>query len=83
MSITYTQAARLLTSIRNVVTDVLDCDGCYELIADFADAELYRNELLLSLTAVQIHLKQCPCCNYEYETLLEAIQAADDNSSNC
>lgn len=79
MSMTYPQASRLLTSIRDVVPDVLDCDGCYELISEFADAELHGNELLLPLKAVEIHLQQCPCCRYEYETLLEAIRAADES----
>ena len=77
MAITYKQVTNLLASIVSAVPDQLNCDGCYELIAELADAESRGDELSTALEAVRIHLTQCPCCAYEYETMLEAIAAAD------
>ncbi len=78
MAITYTRAVQMLTSISKAVPDQLDCDGCFELLSEFADRELQGGELSDSLELVVTHLSQCPCCAYEYETLVEAIRAADE-----
>jgi len=77
MAITYIQATNLLASIAVAVPDRLDCNGCFELIAEFADAERRGDKLSAALRAVRIHLTQCPCCAYEYEAMLEAIKAVD------
>lgn len=73
----YAKVQALLRRIAQAVPDQLDCDGCFELSAQFADAEMNGAALSQALQAVQIHLSQCPCCAYELETLVEAIQAAD------
>lgn len=78
MAITYHQALNMLASISNAVPDSLDCDGCLELSAEFADRESRGEALSESLKLVQVHLSQCPCCEYEYQTLLEAIRTADE-----
>ncbi len=54
--------------------DKLGCDGCSELMAQFADTMLAGAELDPTLAAVQAHLKQCRCCRYEYEALLVALR---------
>ncbi len=82
MAITYTQAVRMLTSISKTVPDQLDCEGCFELLCEFADREMQGEELSDSLKLVVTHLSQCPCCAYEYETLVEAIRAADELGPN-
>ena len=75
--ITFPQVQKLYKSVLSAVPDPLDCDGCFELSAQFADAEINGTELSDLLKAVQVHLSQCPCCAYEYESLLEAVRAAD------
>lgn len=72
--ITYAKIQALFRSIVSATPDQLDCDGCFELSAAFAEAEIQGAELSEILKAVQTHLKQCPCCAYEYETLLEAVR---------
>jgi hypothetical protein len=81
MAIAYTQVQNLFKSISSTVPDQLDCDGCFKLSAQFADAEMNGEELGDLLKAVQVHLSQCPCCAYEYESLLEAVRAADAEDS--
>lgn len=54
--------------------DKLGCDGCFELMAQFAEVMMAGDELDPTLQAVQAHLEQCRCCRYEYEALLVALQ---------
>ena len=78
MLVSYGQVIQLLESIAIATPDSLDCDGCFELVAEFADAEKRGDELSDSLKLVQNHLQQCACCAYEYEALLEAILVEDE-----
>ena len=85
-SLTFAQVQKLLTTVSKSVPDQLNCDGCFELIGTLADAELHGDEpsdALKSdaLEAVKVHLSQCPCCAYEYATLLEALQEPMATSS--
>lgn len=54
--------------------DKLGCEGCFELMAQFADTMMSGGELDATLEAVQAHIQQCRCCRYEYEALLEALR---------
>ena len=75
--LTFAQVQKLLIAISRAAPDELDCDGCFELVADLAEAERRGDELSEALKAVHIHFSQCPCCAYEYATLLEALHAAE------
>lgn len=59
--------------------DKLGCDGCFELMAQFAEAMMAGEELSPVLEAVQAHLQQCRCCRYEYEALLVALREIGSN----
>ncbi len=78
MRVSYSQVIRLLGAISSTVPDSLECDGCFELVAEFVDAEKRGDDLSDSMRLVQNHLQQCPCCAYEYQALIEGIQAAEE-----
>ena len=80
-TLTFAQVQKLLTTVSKSVPDQLNCDGCFELMAAFADAELCGDEPSDALKAVKIHFSQCPCCAYEYATLLEALQEPSATSN--
>ena len=71
--LTWAQVQKLLTAVSKAVPDQLNCDGCFALVAELADAEKQGIVVSEALKAARIHLSQCPCCAYEYATLLEAI----------
>ena len=49
MTITYSQVIKLLSAVAIAVPDELDCDGCYQLIGELADAEIQSLDLSASL----------------------------------
>jgi hypothetical protein len=66
---------KLIDLVGTAQNDALDCDGCLERVAEFADAHLAGRSLSAALQAVQIHLESCGCCQDEYEALLAALGA--------
>lgn len=73
-TLNFTQIQKLLITVSKSAPDQLNCDGCFDLIAEFADAEIRGVELSEGLKAVKTHISQCTCCAYEYAALLEALQ---------
>lgn len=78
MSLSRKQIEKLLGMVSDTEPDALDCDGCYEQLAEFAEAQLTTRELPDALKAVETHLRQCGCCQDEYNTLLEGLRMLQD-----
>lgn len=78
MALTNEQIKSLINVVASTTDDELDCDGCFEQIAEFADAQLAGRSLSDAMKAVESHLANCPCCKDEYETLLAALQGCDE-----
>jgi predicted anti-sigma-YlaC factor YlaD len=74
MKITKQHLDTLGSLIRDVdERNTLGCDGCFELMSQYADVMLDGIDLDDAMQAVQIHLSECPCCRYEYEALQAAL----------
>lgn len=73
MPLNSAQIEKLLTLVMEIRDDPLDCDGCFEQIAEFAESELEGRSLGEALRAVKTHLECCPCCADEYRALQEAL----------
>jgi len=78
MAMTNQQIKRLINMIATVQPDRLDCDGCSEQIAEFAELHLLGKSLEQSQQAVQAHLQNCHCCKLEFESLLIAIGSIEE-----
>lgn len=74
MPLTRAQIDTLLQLVSGIKDDDLDCDGCFEKIAEFAETELAALSLSDAMLAVKTHLECCPCCTDEYQALLEALR---------
>jgi hypothetical protein len=75
MRLSEQQLVMLATLVEQVSErDKLGCDGCYELMDQFADAMMAEQDLHPSLQDVRAHLEQCRCCRYEYQALLLALR---------
>ena len=62
MPITTQQMNILLKLIATAEPDGLDCDGCLARVSEYAETELASLEIPEAMRAVEVHLKQCPCC---------------------
>lgn len=81
MELTPQQINSLLKLVANSQPDQLDCDGCQEHIAEFADSELAGRDLCDAMRRVRSHLRNCGCCQAEYQQLLDALKELGDCDS--
>lgn len=77
MPITNEQISQLIHMIVSVQPDELDCDGCSQRIAEFAETHLLGKTIEQSQQAVQTHLENCKCCAIEFKNLLEALKGLE------
>jgi hypothetical protein len=77
MKLNSQQLNQLIMLSVSAKADALGCDGCYELMDQFAQAELDGTTLSESLQLVQSHLEQCKCCRDEYQALVAAVKEVE------
>lgn len=81
MKLTIEQTTELKSLIRSVTEkDTLGCDGCFDLMSEYAEAMRSGKQLGSAMLAVKAHIEQCRCCRYEYEALLTALEELETNS---
>jgi len=71
---------KLIDLVATTRNDALDCDGCLEQIAEFAEARFAGRSLSLARETVRIHLESCGCCQHEYKALLDALGALGEDA---
>ncbi len=74
MQLTYSQVINLIELALATKEDSLGCDGCLELMDQFAQAELDGIAIPKALDGVRVHIEQCKCCKDEYEALMIALR---------
>lgn len=74
MPITKAQTETLLDLVSQTEPDPIDCDGCFEHIADFVELSITNKEIPEALQSIALHLEQCPCCRDEHLALREGLQ---------
>ena len=53
----------------------IGCEACFELLDEFVDAELDGRDADAGVPGMRAHLKGCPACHDEYESLRELAAA--------
>jgi len=81
MKLSAEQTRSLLESVAAVKPDELDCDGCFEHLAEFVELELTGAEIPEALAKVRRHIAQCPCCKDEHNALLDSLRALDSEQA--
>ena len=80
MSLTQNQISTLMQLVAETTPDEMDCTGCLDHLAEFAETHLAGRPLSDALAEVQTHMKNCPCCEHEFQSFLEALQGMTDDS---
>ena len=74
MQLSYQQLTDLIELAVTTKEDSLGCDGCLELMDQFAQTELDGASIPIALECVRTHLERCKCCKDEYEALIIALR---------
>ncbi len=69
---------KLIRTIYAVKEAEMSCSEFFDLLPQYVDLQLTRQDPAASLPEVSHHLHQCPECNEVYLALLQATQAAGD-----
>ncbi len=77
MPLSKDQISTLLALVANSSEDEMSCDGCFEHVAQFVETELTGAALCESMLMIKNHMQNCPCCNDEYNALMEAMAALE------
>ncbi len=80
MALSNEQIASLLNMISATESDEVDCDGCLEHLAEFAEAQLFNREVPDAVKTVERHLQQCRCCKDEYNALLDGLRELEERA---
>ena len=73
MKLNKDQTKALLQYVASSKPDEIDCDGCFEHLAELVDYQLLGTEIPEAMQKVQRHIDQCLCCKDEHNALLEAL----------
>jgi bacterioferritin-associated ferredoxin len=80
MSLTRNQIATLMQLVAETTPDEMDCSGCLDHLAEFAETHLAGRQLSDALAEVQTHMENCPCCEHEFQSFMEALKGMTDDS---
>lgn len=79
MSLSKKQVSSLVQLVASATPDEMDCDGCLDHVAEFAETQLAGLPIQSAMAEVQNHLQNCPCCQNEFELFLNALSGMDES----
>ncbi|MEM1227791.1 MAG: hypothetical protein AAGJ40_19035 [Planctomycetota bacterium] len=82
MKLSPDETKALLSYVATSRPDEIDCDGCFEHLAELVEHEVLGNEIPEALVNIQRHIDQCPCCSDEHNALLEGLRAMEEVEPN-
>lgn len=67
---------RLVDRLLGPAEPEVSCEQCFELLDGYVDHQLRRGDAAEAFPAMHAHLRGCPACAEDYESL-EALAAAE------
>ena len=72
--------------LKNLIQDIiktspekLACGECHQVLDKFAEAKLAGKVPAIAMPMVQDHLNQCDQCSEEFQALLDALKAIEED----
>lgn len=81
MKLSNEQIEMLVGMVVSTEEDHSDCDSCFERLAEFAEIELLNRDIPDAMQAIRVHLEQCPCCQMEFDALMQALKSMGGSCS--
>ena len=72
-------ARHVLTRLLGAGRPEIDCDGCFDLLDHYVEAELGGGDPELAVPGMAAHLEGCPACAEDYASL-RALVALEGGS---
>ena len=79
MPLSHEQVMMLINALDLTSDDEITCGECLDDLAEFAEAELAGKSLPEALQAVSAHLELCGECHDEFDALLLALAALEED----
>ncbi len=73
---------QLIQSIFAARESEILCGEFFDLLPQYVDLQMARQDPAALLPQVSHHLHQCPECNEVYLALLQAVQTADESETS-
>ncbi len=67
---------KIVMALPRTREEELGCDGCFERLDRFVEAEFSGSDAAGAMPPVEDHLEKCGDCREEFEALLGALRAA-------
>lgn len=77
MKLSRDETRALLDSVSTSDSDEIDCDGCFEHLAELVEHEVLGKKVPEALANIQRHIEQCACCGDEHNALIEGLKAME------
>lgn len=68
----------MLRGVISTRDDEIGCDECFERLDQFTELVLAGEEIPEAMELVEDHLNRCRDCREEFEALLEALRAVEE-----
>lgn len=78
-SIPTSSLKRLLQAVAITRDEELGCENCFEHVDQYAEMLIQGQDPAQVLPLIQHHLEMCPCCHDEFDMLVDALKAIEDN----
>jgi len=78
MALTSEQVGRLLKKLQQTKAVEMSCPECLDELDKYTQKVLDHLPIDRSLEGVREHLAACPCCNDQFNLVLETLQAIEE-----
>jgi hypothetical protein len=66
---------RILDGLLGPTGHQVGCDDCFRLLDEYVEREAAGEDVATAMPAMATHLRGCPVCADEHESLLELVRA--------
>ncbi|GAB4181447.1 MAG: hypothetical protein Fur0032_22550 [Terrimicrobiaceae bacterium] len=79
MKLNQQQIENLLHLVSRTHEKEINCNECFERLAEFAEVRMRNQPLSVALQSVEHHLSVCAECREEYEALRDALLSLESD----
>ena len=75
------ERGRLIAALLGPAEPQLTCEECFEQIDRYVDVAVAGDDPDLAVPGMRAHLRGCPACSEDHDSLLEYVRHAEDSAA--